>query len=137
MLFCGIDRFIVVSDDADKVVYSKRLLNDLVSIRAAFRPYQHGRFGVVVESTYNGYWLIDELMVAGYSLYLANTTAIKQYDGLQHRSDESDARHLAHILRLGLLSEGHIMPLPIRAVREHTARPRAEIAEIAVSYAIT
>jgi hypothetical protein len=50
--------------------------------------------------------------------HLANTTAIKQYDGLKHRGDESDARHLAHILRLGLLPEGHIMPKAERAVRD-------------------
>jgi transposase len=133
MLFCGIDLhsnncFIVVSDDADKVVYSKRLPNDLVAIRAALRPYQHELFGVVVESTYNWYWLVDGLMAVGYSLHLANTTAIKQYDGLKHRGDESDARHLAHILRLGLLPEGHIMPQPIRAVRD-LARKRMQLVQ--------
>jgi transposase len=115
MLFCGIDLhsnncLVVVSDDADKVVYSKRLPNDLAAICDALSPYQQELFGVVVESTYNWYWLVDGLMAAGHSLHLANTTAIRQYDGLKHRGDESDARHVAHILRLGLLPEGHIMP---------------------------
>jgi transposase len=115
MLFCGIDLhsnkcLVVVSDDADKVVYSKRLPNDLAAICGALSPYQQELFDVVVESTYNWYWLVDGLMAAGHSLHLANTTAIRQYDGLKHRGDESDARHLAHILRLGLLPEGHIMP---------------------------
>jgi len=133
MLFCGIDLhsnncFVVVSDDADKVVYSKRLANDLVAICAALSPYRHELFGVVVESTYNWYWLVDGLMAAGYSLHLANTTAIKQYDGLKHRGDESDARHLAHILRLGLLPEGHIMPQPMRAVRD-LARKRMQLVQ--------
>ncbi|RFP14295.1 hypothetical protein D0T25_28030 [Duganella sp. BJB488] len=90
MLFCGIDLhsnncLVVVSDDADKVVYSKRLPNDLAAICAALSPYQKELFGVVVESTYNWYWLVDGLMAAGHSLHLANTTAIKQYDGLKHR----------------------------------------------------
>lgn len=133
MLFCGIDLhsnncFVVVSDDADKVVYSKRLPNDLAAIRAALSPYQHELFGVVVESTYNWYWLVDGLMAASYSLHLANTTAIKQYDGLKHRGDESDARHLAHLLRLGLLPEGHIMPQPIRSVRD-LARKRMQLVQ--------
>ena len=95
MLFCGIDLhsnncLVVVSDDNDKVVYSKRLPNDLATICTALSPYQQELFGVVVESTYNWYWLVDGLVAAGYSLHLANTTAIKQYDGLKHRGDESD-----------------------------------------------
>jgi transposase len=131
MLFCGIDLhsnncLVVVSDDADKVVYSKRLPNDLAAICGALSPYQQELFGVVVESTYNWYWLVDGLMAAGHSLHLANTTAIRQYDGLKHRGDESDARHLAHILRLGLLPEGHIMPKADRAVRD-LARRRMQL----------
>lgn len=129
MLFCGIDLhsnncLVVVSDDNDKVVYSKRLSNDLATICAALSPYRQELFGVVVESTYNWYWLVDGLVAAGHSLHLANTTAIKQYDGLKHRGDESDARHLAHVLRLGLLPEGHTSCLkPI--VRSETLRAGA------------
>src|SRR5476649_747775 len=131
MLFCGIDLhsnncLVDVSDDNDKVVYSKRLPNDLAVICDALGPYQRELFGVVVESTYNWYWLVDGLAAAGYSLHLANTTAIKQYDGLKYRGDESDARHLAHILRLGLLPEGHIMPKADRTVRD-LARRRMQL----------
>jgi len=96
------------------------LANNLDQICAAQYPYRTNLFGVVVESTQNWYWLVDGLIDAGYPLHLANTTAIKQYDGLKHRGDESDARHLAHILRLGLLPEGHIMPRATRAVRDLT-----------------
>lgn len=131
MLFCGIDLhsnhcLVVVSDDADKVVYFKRLPNELATICAAMSPYQHELFGVVVESTYNWYWLVDGLMAAGHSIHVANTTAIKQYDGLKHLGDESDARYLAHGLRLGLLPEGHIMPKADRAFRD-LARRRMQL----------
>lgn len=133
MLFCGIDLhsnncFVVITDDDDKVLYSRRLPNNLVQICAVLSPYQAELSGVVVESTYNWYWLVDGLINAGYSLHLANTTAIKQYDGLKHRGDESDARHLAHILRLGLLPEGYIMPQPLRAVRD-LARKRMQLVQ--------
>ena len=58
MLFCGIDLYsnncvVVVSDEADKVLYSRRQANDLVTICAAREPYRHELSGVVVESTYN------------------------------------------------------------------------------------
>jgi transposase len=106
----------------------RRFPNNLAGIYSALTPYQADLFGVVVESTYNWYWLVDGLIDAGYSLHLANTTAIKQYDGLKHRGDESDARHLAHILRLGLLPEGHIMPRATRAVRD-LARKRMQLVQ--------
>lgn len=133
MLFCGIDlhsnnSFLVVSDENDKVLYSKRHPNNLEEICAALRPYQSDLFGVVVESTFNWYWLVDGLQDAGYCVHLANTTAIKQYDGLKHRGDASDARHLAHVLRLGLLPEGHIMPKAMRAVRD-LARKRMQLVQ--------
>ena len=61
-------------------------------------------------------------------MHLANTTAIKQYDGLKHRGDESDARHLAHVLRLGLLPEGHITTKAMRGVRD-LARKRMQLVQ--------
>jgi transposase len=133
MLFCGIDlhsnnSVVVVTDDADKVLYSRRLPNNLTEICDALSPYLKDLFGVVVESTFNWYWLVDGLIEAGHSVHLANTVAIKQYDGLKYRGDESDARHLAHILRLGLLPEGHIMPPPLRAVRD-LSRKRMQLVQ--------
>ena len=59
--------------------------------------------GFVVESTYNWYWLVDGLMEAGYQVHLANPAAIQQYSGLKYTNDHSDARWLAHLLRLGVL----------------------------------
>jgi transposase len=67
--------------------------------------------GVVVESTYNWYWLVDGLMEASYRVHLANPAAIQQYNGLKYTDDRSDARWLAHLLRLGVLPEGYIYRL--------------------------
>ncbi|MBC3911638.1 IS110 family transposase, partial [Undibacterium umbellatum] len=133
MLFCGIDlhsnnSVVVISDESDKVLYSRRLANDLETICAALAPYQSQLTGVVVESTFNWYWLVDGLQEHGYQVHLANTTAIKQYDGLKHRGDESDARHLAHVFRLGLLPTGYIMPKELRGVRD-LARKRMQLVQ--------
>src|SRR4029077_19731976 len=84
----------------------------------ALAPYQETRQGIVGESTYNWYWLVDGLMAAGYRVHLANTTAIEQYKGLKNTDDESDARWLAHLLRLGILPEGYIYPKAERPVRD-------------------
>jgi len=61
---------------------------------------------------------VDGLMEAGYRVHLANTAAIVQYSGLKYADDDSDARWLAKLLRLGLLPEGYIYPKGERAVRD-------------------
>jgi transposase len=129
--FCGIDlhsnnSLVVVLDEADRVAYGKRLPNDLATILEALAPYREELAGVVVESTYNWYWLVDGLQDAGYRVHLANTAAIRQYDGLKHSGDASDARHLAHLLRLEILPTGYIMPKAQRAVRD-LARKRLQL----------
>ena len=103
----------VVINEHDQVVYQKRLPNDLSLIAQQLSSYRRSLEGIVVESTYNWYWLVDGLMEKGYRLHLANTAAIQQYNGLKYTDDHSDARWLAHLLRLGIsavsLAAGQIM----------------------------
>jgi transposase len=82
--------------------------------------------GLVVESTYHWYWLVDGLLEADYRMHLANPAAIQQYSGLKYSDDHSDARWLAHLLRLGILPEGYIYPKAERAVRD-LLRKRAHL----------
>src|SRR5688572_3396196 len=108
----------VLIDEQDQVVYQKRLPNDLRLITQQLLGYQDRLQGIVVESTYNWYWLVDGLMEQGHRVHLANTAAIQQYEGLKYTDDHSDARWLAHILRLGVLPQGYIYPKAERAVRD-------------------
>jgi transposase len=108
----------VVIDEQDRVVYQKRLPNDLALILKELSVYQSELQGIVVESTYNWYWLVDGLMEQGYKLHLANPAAIQQYEGLKYTDDHSDARWLAHLLRLGVLPQGYIYPRADRPVRD-------------------
>ena len=122
-LYCGIDlhsnnSVISIIDDSDRVIQEKRLDNDLNTIHAFLQPYQQDIEGVVVESTYNWYWLVDGLMDYGYPVHLANTLAIQQYNGIKHTNDQTDARYLAHLLRLGILPTGFIYPKTMRAIRD-------------------
>jgi transposase len=117
---------VVVSDETDRVLYQRRLPNELSGIAAALEPYRSELAGVVVESTYNWYWLVDGLRAAGYRVHLANPAAMKQYEGIKHRGDESDAQYLAHLLRLEILPTGYICPPGERAVRD-LARKRLQL----------
>src|SRR5256885_5555168 len=122
-LYGGIDlhstnSVVVLLNDRDEVIYQKRLPNDLPTILGQLAPHHAEIQGLVVESTYNWYWLVDGLMDADYRVHLANPAAIQQYSGLKYSDDHSDARWLGHLLRLGVLPEGYIYPKAARAVRD-------------------
>ncbi|MBT9173981.1 MAG: hypothetical protein DDT21_02392 [Syntrophomonadaceae bacterium] len=132
MKYSGIDlhsnnSVVTVTDEEDRVVAEKRLPNDLAKILGFLMPWREElAAGVVVESTFNWYWLVDGLQAAGFEVHLANTMAIKKYEGLKHSGDETDARYLAHLLRLGILPTGTILPPEQRAVRD-LARKRMQL----------
>ena len=122
-LYCGIDlhsnnSLISLINENDQVIKEKRLDNDINVISNHLSPFQTDISGVVVESTYNWYWLVDGLIELGYPVHLANTLAIQQYNGIKYTNDESDARFLAHLLRLDILPTGFIYPKPMRYLRD-------------------
>jgi transposase len=132
-LYCGIDlhsnnAYLVILDEQDRVLARARLPNELTGIVAALEPYRSELAGVVVESTFNWYWLVDGLMEAGYRVHLANPAAMLQYSGLKFVDDRSDARWLAHLLRLGVLPEGYIYPREQRGLRD-LLRRRARLVQ--------
>jgi transposase len=121
--YAGIDlhsnnSFVGVIDGDDRRLYKKRLPNDLDTILSALAPFRKDLVGVVVESTYNWYWLVDGLQEDGYKVHLANPAAIKQYEGLKHTDDEWDSFWLAHMRRLNILPEGYIYPKDERPLRD-------------------
>ena len=64
-----------VLDETDRIVFSKRLPNDLAAIEQALRGCAGEVRGVAIESTYNWYWLVDGLQDAGFTVHLVNTCA--------------------------------------------------------------
>ena len=122
-VYAGIDlhssnNYIGVIDGQDRRLYRKRLPNDLDTILSALAPFKRDLVGVVVESTFNWYWLVDGLQEEGYKVHLANPAAIKQYEGLKHTDDDWDSFWLAHMRRLNILPEGYIYPKEQRPVRD-------------------
>jgi transposase len=122
-LYCGIDlhsnnAYVVVLDEHDRVLYRRRLPNELAVILAELSAYQAQLVGIAVESTFNWYWLVDGLREAGYRVHLANPAAMQRYNGLKHSDDNSDACWLAHMLRVGVLPEGYIYPREQRGLRD-------------------
>jgi len=76
-LYAGCDlhsnsNLVGVIDGQGRRVFKRRLSNDLGWIRETLGPFKEELVGVVVESTYNWYWLVDGLMEEGYRVHLAN-----------------------------------------------------------------
>jgi transposase len=122
-VYAGIDlhssnNYIGIIDEQAQKRFGKRISNDLDNILMALNPFKKELEGVVVESTYNWYWLVDGLQANGYDVRLANPSAVKQYEGLKHTDDKSDAYWLAQMLRLNILPEGYIYPREERDVRD-------------------
>lgn len=122
-VYAGIDlhssnNYVGIIDEQDRRLYQKRLPNRLNSVLNALSPFKKSLDGVIVESTYNWYWLVDGLQEAGYKVHLANPSAIKQYEGLKHTDDKWDSFWLAHMKRLNILPEGYIYPKEERPVRD-------------------
>jgi len=121
--YAGIDLhssncYLAVIDEQQRRLYSKRLPNSLDHILTALQPFKEELSGVVVESTYNWYWLVDGLQEQGYRMHLANPSAIRQYEGLKHTDDQWDAFWLAQLLLLGILPQGYIYPKAERPARD-------------------
>ena len=132
----GNNNFLAVIDRDGKRIFGKRLLNDREQILEVLRPYQKDLIGIVVESTYNWYWMVDALMEKGYPVHLANPSAIQQYGGLKHTDDEYDSFWLAELLRLGILPEGYIYPQEERPIRD-LLRKRGHLVKLRTSLIIS
>lgn len=133
-LYAGIDlhannNYLAIIDEKDTRLYKKKLPNQPDVILAELEPFKNEISGIVVESTFNWYWLVDLLMDNGYHLHLANPAAIQKYKGLKHMDDNHDAFWLAHLLRLNILPEGYIYPKEDRPIRD-LLRKRGHLVQI-------
>ena len=122
-LYTGIDlhsnnNYIGIIDQSDQKIFKKKLPNHLETVIGVLAPYKDRIKGIVVESTYNWYWLVDGLMDEDYRVHLANPAANEQYKGIKFSDDQRDAFWLAHLLRLGILKEGYVYPKESRPIRD-------------------
>ena len=74
-LFTGVDLhsnngyYGIINEDEEQI-FKKKLPNHLPTVLSNLEPFREDIVGIVVESTYNWYWLVDGLMEEG--LFLNN-----------------------------------------------------------------
>jgi len=140
-LYCGIDlhaknSYLAIIDEKRQRIFKRNVANNRQLILSFLAPYKTELAGVVVESTFNWYWLADALMDEGYRVHLANPCAIQQYAGLKYIDDKHDAFWLAELLSLGILKEGYIYPKEERPVRD-LLRKRGHLMKLRTSLLVS
>jgi transposase len=140
-LYSGIDlhstnSYLAIIDETGKRIFKEKLPNAIETITERLSLYSGTLEGVVVESTYNWYWLVDGLMAEGFTVHLANPAAIQKYSGLKHADDKHDAFWLAEMLRLNILPEGYIYPKEERPIRD-LLRKRSHLVRLRSSLLIS
>lgn len=80
-IYAGIDlhsnnSVVFLIDETNKILYKKRLANDKWILLNELKGYKSNICGIVAESTYNWYWLVDGLREAGYKAHLVNSGKI-------------------------------------------------------------
>ena len=76
-LYSGIDlhstnSYLAIIDGKGKHIFQEKFPNDAATIVETLALYSGTLVGVVVESTYNWYWLVDGLMAEGFTVHLGN-----------------------------------------------------------------
>ena len=110
--YCG------VIDEKGQWISHRRIRNNIDEITHFFSTYKEQLAGIVVEATYNGYWLMDGLKEAGYIVKLGNTSRMGNYAGLKDQNDKTDTKWLAEMFRLGILPESYKYPKEERPMRD-------------------
>jgi transposase len=120
--YVGIDlhrrRSVIVRMAPDGAVLGRsRIDNDPFALAAAMAE-AGPEPEVVMEATLGWYWAADVIEASGAKLHLAHPLGIKAFAYQRVKKDESDARLLADLLRMGRLPEAWIAPPATRELRE-------------------
>jgi transposase len=120
--YCGIDlgareSQICVINKRVKKVLEVKTPNKLELIKQLLAPYK-ADLQIVVESTFNWYWLVDGLQEAGFQVVLAHTLGLHMITAAKVKTDRRDAFALAKLLLAGMIPTAYIYPAETRPVRD-------------------
>jgi transposase len=128
--------YLAIIDENGKRVFHRKVKNDPQLVIQILNPFKSDIEGIVVESTFNWYWMVDLLSDEGYEMHLANPIKIQQYSGLKHSDDRDDAFWLAEMLRLKILPEGYVYPKEQRPLRD-LLRKRGHLVKLRTSLIVS
>lgn len=95
----------------------RKVPNELALILDALAPFEHD-LRVVVESTFNWYWLVDGLQDHGLDVTLAHCLGLAAISKAKVKTDRRDAFTLAKLHRAGVIPPAYIYPRQQRPIRD-------------------
>lgn len=122
MFYCGIDlsareSHLCVVDENLSIHLQLKAPNELPHISNLLLPFMPD-LQIVVESTFNWYWLVDGLQSLGFDLCLAHTLGLSMITHAKVKTDRRDALTLAKLLRAGVIPKAYIYPALNRPTRD-------------------
>ena len=122
MFYCGIDlsatsSHICVVDESLAIHLQQKVRNELPRIIHLLQPFGPD-LQIVVESTFNWYWLADGLLIAGFNVSLAHSLGLRLITQAKVKTDTRDAFTLAKLLRAGAIPKAYIYPRDTRPLRD-------------------
>jgi transposase len=120
--YCGMDLSardcqVCVIDEALSLRVQEKVRNELPRILKLIEPFKE-TLQIVVESTFNWYWLVDGLQEAGYQVCLAHTLGLYMITGAKVKTDRRDALALAKLLKASMIPKAYIYPKDTRPIRD-------------------
>jgi transposase len=122
MFYCGIDlsardSHLCVLDDNLSILLQRKAKNVLPIISSLLDPFKPS-LKIVIESTFNWYWLVDGLRASGFDVCLAHSLGLSMISSAKIKTDRRDAFTLAKLLRAGVIPTAYIYPAEARPVRD-------------------
>lgn len=122
MFYCGIDlsatsSHICVVDETLTIHLQQKARNELPRVCHLLAPFKPD-LQIVVESTFNWYWLVDGLMASGFNVSLAHSLGLRLITQAKVKTDTRDAFTLAKLLRAGAIPKAYIYPRDTRPCRD-------------------
>ena len=86
-------------------------------LRAVLAPYGQD-LTLGVESTYNWYWIVDELQRLGVTVLLGHARDVHAQRQGKHKSDAKDAANMSQMVRMGTFPQAYACPPEQRSTRD-------------------
>ena len=118
MFYSGIDltardSHLCVIDENLSIHLQQKAPNDLLLASLICLSLLSLDLQIVVESTFNWYWLVDGLQALGFDVCLAHTLGLAMITHAKVKTDRRDAFTLAKLLRAGMIPKAYIYPPPL------------------------
>ena len=119
---CGLDLsardcYVCVIDNNLSILVQKKVKNELPGIIDLLEPFKEN-LQIVIESTFNWYWLVDGLQEQGFDVCLAHTLGLYMITGAKVKTDRRDAFALVKLLKAGVIPKEYIYPKETRPTRD-------------------